>query len=179
MNSLVDPKMIDRLYAAAQGGAEIELYVRGICCLKPGVPGLSERIRVRSIVGRYLEHSRIFRFGEGEEARHFIGSADIMPRNLDHRVESIAEVVDPDLKGRLDEILEINARDDVLAWERIPTITRVPPGRLSRTWPSSGWRRSVPREPRARAGWWSADVPHAIARSGALKIRPVAQEPRP
>jgi polyphosphate kinase len=131
MNSLVDPKMIDRLYAASQAGAEIELHVRGICCLKPGVPGLSERIRVRSIVGRYLEHSRIFRFGEGEEARHFIGSADIMPRNLDHRVESIAEVIDPNLKGRLDEILEINARDDVLAWELHPDgWARVPPGRF-------------------------------------------------
>lgn len=131
MNSLVDPKMIDRLYAASQSGAEIDLHVRGICCLKPGVPGLSERIRVRSIVGRYLEHSRIFRFGEGEEARHFIGSADIMPRNLDHRVESIAEVIDPDLKGRLDEILEINARDDVLAWELHPGgWARVRPGRF-------------------------------------------------
>ena len=131
MNSLVDPKMIDRLYTASQAGAEIELHVRGICCLKPGVQGLSERIRVRSIVGRYLEHSRIFRFGEGEEARHFIGSADIMPRNLDHRVESIAEVIDPDLKGRLDEILEINARDDVLAWELHPDgWARVPPGRF-------------------------------------------------
>ncbi len=131
MNSLVDPKMIDRLYTASQAGAEIELHVRGICCLKPGVRGLSERIRVRSIVGRYLEHSRIFRFGEGEEARHFIGSADIMPRNLDHRVESIAEVIDPNLKGRLDEILEINARDDVLAWELHPEgWARVPPGRF-------------------------------------------------
>lgn len=92
---------------------------------------MSERIRVRSIVGRYLEHSRIFRFGEGEEARHFIGSADIMPRNLDHRVESVAEVIDPALKDRLDEILEINTRDDVLAWELHPDgWARVPPGRF-------------------------------------------------
>ncbi|HEX6843966.1 MAG TPA: RNA degradosome polyphosphate kinase, partial [Actinomycetota bacterium] len=108
------------LYAASQQGCEIDLYVRGICCLQPGIPGLSKRIRVRSIVGRYLEHSRIFRFGEGEEARHFIGSADLMPRNLDHRVESVTEVLDPTLKASLDQILEENARDDVLSWELRP-----------------------------------------------------------
>jgi polyphosphate kinase len=117
MNSLVDARMIDALYAASQRGCEIDLYVRGICCLKPGIPGLSKRIRVRSIVGRYLEHSRIFRFGDDEDARHFIGSADLMPRNLDHRVESVAEVVDPELKAALDTVLETNARDDVLSWE--------------------------------------------------------------
>jgi polyphosphate kinase len=120
MNSLVDARMIDALYAASQRGCEIDLVVRGICCLRPGVPGLSERIRVRSIVGRYLEHSRIFRFGSDREARHFIGSADLMPRNLDHRVECVAEVLDADLKARLDEILDVNARDDVLAWELGP-----------------------------------------------------------
>jgi polyphosphate kinase len=131
MNSLVDARMIDSLYAASQAGAEIDLHVRGICCLKPGVKGLSDRIRVRSIVGRYLEHSRIFRFGEAEEARHFIGSADIMPRNLDHRVEAVAEVLDPGLKARLDEILEINDLDDVLAWELGPEgWSRVPAGRF-------------------------------------------------
>ncbi|HUL85401.1 MAG TPA: polyphosphate kinase 1 [Actinomycetota bacterium] len=117
MNSLVDAPMIDALYEASQRGCRVDLIVRGICCLRPGVPGLSERIRVRSIVGRYLEHSRIFRFGEGEEARHLIGSADLMPRNLDHRVECVTEVVDPDLKGRLDEIIALDLRDDVLAWE--------------------------------------------------------------
>jgi polyphosphate kinase len=132
MNSLVDARMIDALYAASQGGCEIDLVVRGICCLRPGVPGLSERIRVRSIVGRFLEHSRIFRFGSEGGARHFIGSADLMPRNLDHRVECVAEVLDADLKTRLDEILDVYARDDVLAWElgsegwaKIPTTTRV------------------------------------------------------
>ncbi len=117
MNSLVDAPMIDALYEASQQGCRIDLIVRGICCLRPGVPGLSERIRVRSIVGRYLEHSRIFRFGVGEEARHLIGSADLMPRNLDHRVECVTEVVDPELKGRLDEIIALDLRDDVLAWE--------------------------------------------------------------
>ena len=120
MNSLVDARIIDALYAASSAGCEIELIVRGICCLRPGVPGLSERIRVRSIVGRYLEHSRIFRFGDGDDARTFIGSADLMPRNLDHRVESVTEVLDPELKGRLDEILRVNLEDDVLAWELRP-----------------------------------------------------------
>jgi polyphosphate kinase len=129
MNALVDPKMIDALYAASMAGCRIDLLVRGICCLRPGVPGLSEHIRVRSIVGRYLEHSRIFRFGAGDDdARHFIGSADLMPRNLDHRVEGVTEVVDPALKARLDEILDVDLRQDVSAWElRVDGWTKVPP----------------------------------------------------
>jgi polyphosphate kinase len=129
MNSLVDAELIDELYAASQAGCEIDLIVRGICCLRPGVPGLSERIRVRSIVGRYLEHSRIFRFGDGDDARYWFGSADLMPRNLDHRVEGVPEVVDPELKARLDEILRVDLEDDVLAWELRPEgWTKVPAG---------------------------------------------------
>jgi polyphosphate kinase len=119
MNSLVDEDMIELLYRASQAGVEIDLVVRGICCLIPGVPGLSENIRVRSIVGRYLEHSRIYRFANGDgpgRPRYLIGSADLMPRNLDRRVEVLTPVVDPDLQGRLDEILEAALRDDVLAW---------------------------------------------------------------
>jgi polyphosphate kinase len=120
MNALVDARMIDALYAASQAGCRVDLIVRGICCLRPGVPGLSENIRVRSIVGRYLEHSRIFRFGDGDDVRLFFGSADLMPRNLDHRVECVTEVVDPALRDRLDEILRVNLADDVLAWELRP-----------------------------------------------------------
>jgi polyphosphate kinase len=121
MNSLVDPEMIDALYQASGAGTEIDLIVRGICCLRPGVKGLSERIRVRSIVGRYLEHSRIFRFGSDERGPlYYIGSADLMPRNLDRRVECVAPVADPALMARLAEILAVNLADDVLAWELRP-----------------------------------------------------------
>ena len=116
MNSLVDPDMIDALYEASDAGAEIDLIVRGICCLRPGIPGLSDRIRVRSVVGRYLEHSRIFRFGEHDEVTHYIGSADLMQRNLDRRVEAVAPVSDPALAARLDQILEVLMQDDALAW---------------------------------------------------------------
>ena len=120
VNSLVDERIIDALYAAAESGAQIDLIVRGICSLRPGVPGLSDRIRVRSIVGRFLEHSRIFRFGTGESAAVYIGSADLMHRNLDRRVEAVAPVTDPELWARLDEILEGNLTDDTLAWELQP-----------------------------------------------------------
>jgi polyphosphate kinase len=116
MNSLVDHTLIDALYEASEAGARIDLVVRGICCLRPGVPGLSERIAVRSIVGRYLEHSRIYRFGEGEDATFLVGSADLMPRNLDRRVEVLVPVRDPVARRRLDEVLDLVLADDELAW---------------------------------------------------------------
>jgi polyphosphate kinase len=120
MNALADPELVDELYAASRAGVEIDLIVRGICCLVPGVPGQSETIRVRSLVGRYLEHSRIYYFANGNEpgqARYLIGSADLMPRNLDRRVEALVAVTAPDLQARLQEILDIELADDVLAWE--------------------------------------------------------------
>ena len=119
MNSLVDPQMIERLYAASQAGVDIDLVIRGICCLRPGVPGLSDRIRVRSLVGRFLEHSRIYRFANGGGPGRpvtYIGSADLMTRNLDRRVEVLLEVTDPVAQGRLREVLDINLADDRLAW---------------------------------------------------------------
>ncbi|TMA32370.1 MAG: polyphosphate kinase 1 [Deltaproteobacteria bacterium] len=109
LNGLSDPAIIDALYAASGSGAEIELVVRGICCLRPGVAGLSERIRVRSVLGRYLEHSRIFRFGEPGQGRGevWIGSADLMQRNLDLRVEALVLVEDPALVARIDALLAV------------------------------------------------------------------------
>jgi polyphosphate kinase len=117
LNSLVDQVLIDALYEASQAGAEIELIVRSICCLRPEEPGLSETIRVRSIIGRYLEHSRVYRFGSGPEATYLFGSADLMPRNLDRRMEVLAPIRDPSLRVRIDEMLELLVADDVLAWQ--------------------------------------------------------------
>ncbi|HZQ29408.1 MAG TPA: polyphosphate kinase 1 [Acidimicrobiales bacterium] len=119
VNSLADPAVIDALYAASQAGAGIDLIVRGICCLRPGVPGISDTIRVRSIVGRYLEHSRILRFGTPGEpgTRYLIGSADLMPRNLHSRVEAMVFVEGRELQGRLDEILDVSLADNTQAWE--------------------------------------------------------------
>jgi len=132
MNSLVDPALIDELYAASGRGTPIDLITRGICCLRPQVPGLSESIRVRSIVGRYLEHSRIYRFGhDPATADWYIGSADLMPRNLDRRVEALAPVNDRALRERLEEIIATELSDTVLAWDLNPDAswTRVPDDR--------------------------------------------------
>lgn len=125
MNSLVDAALIDSLYAASQAGTRVDLIVRGICCLRPGVPGLSENIHVRSIVGRYLEHSRIYYFKHGAAGApvYYIGSADLMPRNLDRRVEALVPVEDPLLQARLHEILDVNLEDDSLAWALGPDTT--------------------------------------------------------
>jgi polyphosphate kinase len=117
LNNLSDPGLIDALYEASQAGVEIDLVVRGICCLRPGVPGLSDRIRVRSILGRFLEHSRVFRFGsERRGLRYYIGSADLMGRNLDKRIEVVAPIEDPALAQRIEEILDL-LLDDGGAWE--------------------------------------------------------------
>ena len=114
MNSLVDQKLIALLYEASQAGVEIDLLVRGVCCLRPGVPGVSETIRVKSLVGRFLEHSRIYWFANNGEPDVYIGSADLMPRNLDRRVEVLAPVRDPKLSKRLrEEILQMYLTDDV------------------------------------------------------------------
>ena len=116
LNSLVDPTIIDALYEASQAGALIELIARSICSLRPELPGLSETIHVRSIVGRYLEHSRVYRFGTGPQAAYLFGSADLMQRNLDRRMEVLAPVRDPALRARLDEMLDLLLADDSLAW---------------------------------------------------------------
>jgi polyphosphate kinase len=134
MNSLVDPEIIEALYTASNAGVSIDLIVRGICCLRPGVPGMSDNIRVRSIVGRFLEHSRIYHFGADlDTAEYLIGSADLMPRNLDRRVEAVTPVTSAPLRARLEEILTTNLADDALAWElrkdgtwaKLPTVVGV------------------------------------------------------
>jgi polyphosphate kinase len=116
MNSLVDEALIRKLYEASQAGVKIKLNVRGICCLKPGVPGLSKNITVTSIVGRYLEHARIFYFYRGGEEKVFISSADWMPRNLDRRVELMIPVEDTASRQRLIEIIKTHCDDTVKSW---------------------------------------------------------------
>ena len=120
VNSLVDPKLIGALYQASQAGVPVELNVRGICCLRPGVPGLSDRITVTSIVDRYLEHSRIFLFHHGGDRRLFISSADMMARNLDRRVELLIPIEDAACKRRLLDVLDYYFQDNVKAKQLLP-----------------------------------------------------------
>ena len=115
MNSLVDPKLIRSLYKASRAGVRVELLVRGICCLRPGLAGISENIEVTSIVGRFLEHSRIYSFGNAGDEEVYIGSADLMPRNIDHRVEVLTPVRDPAMIHRLRELLAVYLKDNVKA----------------------------------------------------------------
>ncbi len=117
VNSLVDEEIIDSLYAASRVGVPIDLVVRGICSLRPGVPGLSDTIRVRSILGRFLEHSRVFRFTNRGEPEIWIGSADLMYRNLDRRVEAVLRIHEPHVRSRISEMLELALSPDVSRWE--------------------------------------------------------------
>src|SRR5205823_5353677 len=132
INGLLEPAVVQALYRASQAGVKIDLICRGICSLRPGLPGISENIRVRSIVDRFLEHSRIFYFGNGGDEQVYIGSADWMDRNLSRRVEVVFPIEQPDLKSRLiNEVLATSLADNVKARELLPDGT---------------WRRVLPKE---------------------------------
>jgi len=117
-NALVDEVVIDALYRASRAGVPVDLWIRGICALRPGITGLSENIRVRSVLGRFLEHSRIYAFGVGEDedSQVFIGSADMMHRNLDRRVELLVQVTDPGHQRRLRALLDLGLDDGTSSW---------------------------------------------------------------
>jgi polyphosphate kinase len=133
MNALVDAQCIQALYLASQAGVKIDLQVRGICCLKPGLPGISETITVTSVVGRFLEHARIYYFRNGGHDDMLMGSADLMPRNLDHRVEVLFPVEDPRWREViLNDILGVGLRDNVQARRLLPD------GTYERVHPASG-----------------------------------------
>ncbi|KAA3635189.1 MAG: polyphosphate kinase 1 [Armatimonadetes bacterium] len=147
INHLVDTEIIDELYAASQAGCSIDLIIRGNCSVMPGIPGLSETITVRSLVGRFLEHSRIYRFGDPGQgtAEYLLGSADMMTRNLDGRVEILVNVSDPRLVERLGMILEVEMDDDMLAWElqgsewsKVPTTVGIDTHATLREWTVAG-----------------------------------------
>jgi polyphosphate kinase len=152
MNGLADRRLIEELYVASEAGVRIDLIVRGICCLRPQVPGLSSRIRVISIVDRYLEHARIFHFENAGDAEYLLASADWMPRNLDHRVEIVFPVLDRDLRAQIREILETQLADTVKARRILPdgSSVRVGPGAgaalrsQDRLYDATGARRGTP-----------------------------------
>jgi polyphosphate kinase len=132
MNNLTDPRIIESLYEASQAGVRIDLIIRGICCLRPGLEGISENIRVVSLVGRFLEHARAFAFGEGEEEEIYLGSADLMQRNLDRRVEQLFPLREKRHRDKVRRLLELQLADTVNAWQLGPE------GSFERLYPGEG-----------------------------------------
>jgi polyphosphate kinase len=135
VNNIADPQITEELYRASQAGADIDLIVRAVCVLRPGVPGLSDRIRVRSVLGRFLEHSRLYCFEAGESKTYLLGSADLMPRNLDHRIEMIVPVEAPHVRAEIETIFRRILSDNSQAW------TLAPDGSWTRVQPEPGERR--------------------------------------
>ncbi len=158
-NSIADEEMAEALYAASGAGVRIDLLVRGICCLRAGVPGMSENIRVRSILGRYLEHSRIYRFKNGNvvvngrvpgaetDEIHLIGSADLMPRNLNRRVEVLVPIEHVRHRAWLDQAIEFQLADDIVCWELRP----------DNTWERLGPTDVFEPHPQERMYRWAVD----------------------
>ncbi len=144
-NSIVDEGIIDALYRASQAGVRVDMVIRGICALRPGVPGLSENIRVRSIVGRFLEHSRVLRFGNGGEEEYWLGSADLMHRNLDRRIEAMVRVTDETARGQLRFVMDLATADNTGGFDLQP---------------DGNWIRRVSRRP---SGRWSTTRPRCSA----------------
>jgi polyphosphate kinase len=142
VNSIADGEFMQALYRASQAGVRVDLIVRGICSLRPGIPGVSENIRVVSIIGRFLEHARCFWFQNNGESELYCGSADLLPRNLDHRVEVVFPIKDAVLRERImREVLEAELRDTVNAWDEGPDgdYTRVQPGAGEQPFDSQAW----------------------------------------
>jgi polyphosphate kinase len=155
-NSIADPEMIEALYDTSRAGVQVEMVIRGICCLRAGVPGMSEHIHVRSILGRYLEHSRIYRFGHGDvddQPLYLIGSADLMPRNLNRRVEVLVPIEHPKHREWLDAVFDFDLADDIVRWELQP---------------DNSWRREGPTdafEPHAQERLYRWAVERQVART--------------
>jgi polyphosphate kinase len=137
VNNLTDPDIVQELYRASQAGVEIDLVVRAICALLPGVPGQSENIRVRSILGRFLEHSRLYCFEAGDDRTYLLGSADVMPRNLEHRIEVVVPVEDSAARGEIESVFKALLSDNTRAWE---------------LGPDGGWTRATPKKSERRRG---------------------------
>ena len=167
VNSMNDADVMARLVRASEAGTEVELFVRGICCLRPGVPGRTEHISVRSIIGRYLEHERIFVFGRGEAQEVFIGSGDLLERNTMRRIEAFTAVTDPSARAEVLEVLSAMRHDNRQAWIMQPDGSYIRPEGAGEPFASQAYLHTyfagrtvekpappAPPQPRKKLPWW-------------------------